>query len=158
MEFVLQTRTADRIARTLPLVSDRLGQLAIGLGDTMGLTRVQMQALEYVYRNGPSSITTLRRALRRAQSSISELTDRLEAKGFAVRARAPDRRKSLVKLTAAGQRWMRTRDRQQRDALLQLLSSMDRDAKQSLLHHLLELLTIMDRVPASRSESGDQLN
>jgi len=150
MDLFQNAETADRLARMLPLVSDRLGRLTSGMGDTMGLTRVQLQLMEYVYRNGDSSISTLRRALRRAQSSVSELTDRLEQKGLVVRTAGVDRRKSLVSLTSRGARWMRTRDGQQRAALAQLFGSLEPDTKRQLLHHLLEVLSLTDRVRPGR--------
>jgi DNA-binding MarR family transcriptional regulator len=150
MDYVRNTQITDRVARVLPLVHDRLQQMMSGVGATMGLSRVQVQLLEYVHRNGDSSIGTLRRALLRAQSSISELTDRLEEKGYVRRLTSDDRRKSLVALTAQGRKWMRNRDREQRNALGTYLSGLAPESQEELLSHLLSFLELTDRLRRSR--------
>jgi len=146
MDYVRMTQTADRLARLLPLACDRLNRMVCRVEQTTGLSGIQLQLLEYVFRNGESSITTLRRALGRAQSSVSELTDRLEQKGLVRRTPADDRRKSLVELTVRGRKWMRTRDQQQREALaLQLAELTERD-RELLLESIGEFLALTDRV------------
>jgi len=150
MDYVRNTQIADRVARVLPLVHDRLQQMTSGVGATMGLSRVQVQLLEYVHRNGNSSIGTLRRALQRAQSSISELTDRLEEKGYVRRVSSDDRRKSLVALTTQGRKWMRNRDLEQRNALAAYLSGLAPTGQEELLSHLLSFLELTDRLRKSR--------
>jgi DNA-binding MarR family transcriptional regulator len=161
MDFVKNAEITDRIARVLPLVVDRLQRLVHGLGESSGLTRIQLQLLEYLHRNDPSDIGTLKRGLGRAQSSISELVDRLEERGLVARVTCDDRRRSGVTLTASGRNCIRLRDGQQRDSLLQLFSNLDLEGKQALLHHLCEVLAAIGRVRSSheaaalRNWSGD---
>ena len=150
MDYVRNTQITGRVARVLPLVHDRLQQMMSGVGATMGLSRVQVQLLEYVHRNGDSSIGTLRRALLRAQSSISELTGRLEEKGYVRRVSSDDRRKSLVALTSQDNKWMRNRDLEQRNALAAYLSGLAPSAQEELLSHLLSFLELTDRLRRSR--------
>jgi len=146
MDYIRTTQVTDRLARVLPLVSDRLDRLADGFGESLGLTRVQLQLMEYIYRNGPSCISTLRRALRRAQSSISELTDRLAQKGLVARTSEGDRRKSVVCLTANGKWWMRSRDSRQRDAVAGLVSGLDSERTEDLLAHLVSILDLTEEI------------
>ena len=146
MDVVRNTETIDRIAHFLPLVQNRLGSLSTQLEVQTGLTNVQVLYLEYLYNQGDCTISTLVTALRKAQSSISELTLRLEKKGLVSRCSHSDRRKSLVKLTPKGKRWIMTRQKQQRQALLMILEGLDSDSRQAMLHHLGKLLTLTDRV------------
>ncbi len=151
MNYIRSVDIADRIARILPVVSDRLQRLTEGLCDTSGLTSIQWQLLEYVHRNGESTIGTICRALRRAQSSISELTDRLEEKGLVQRLAGTDRRKSLVGLTATGKRAARDRDLGRSNAVENALILLSPDAQETLLLHLMEVLSMTDRVCSVRS-------
>lgn len=154
MDYVRETEVADRLARVLPMVSDRLERLAEGCEANLGLSRVQLQLMDYIYRNGPSCISTLCRALRRAQSSISELTDRLERKGLIVRTSCGDRRKSMVSLTSSGKWWMRTRDSRERDVLVDLISRLDDNRAEDLLGHLVSILDLTEEIsPPSRPPS-----
>jgi DNA-binding MarR family transcriptional regulator len=146
MDVVRNVQIADRIAQTLPLVADRLQQLTADMDSRAGLSPVQIQLLDYVYRNGASSIGTLRRALRRAQSSISELTDRLNEKGYVERSAGQDRRKALVGLTSRGRNWMLARQSHQREGVLKLLTALDPEARERLLQHLVGVLWITDRM------------
>jgi len=151
MNYIRSVDVADRIARLLPMVSDRLLRLTEGLCDTSGLTSIQWQLLEYVHRNGESTIGTLCRALRRAQSSVSELTDRLEEKGLVQRMSAEDRRKSLVGLTPSGKRAARDRDQGRSTAVETALTLLSHDAQETLLLHLMEILSLTDRIGAVRA-------
>ena len=146
MDYVANARLADRIAAVLPLAMDRLGRLNTGVENHCGLSTIQQQLLEYVYRNGPTSIGTLRQALRRAQSSVSELADRLEEKGLAVRSADKDRRKSRVKLTREGRAWVAERHRHQRQALVQVLQDLESDHAHDMLYHLQGILSLTDRM------------
>jgi DNA-binding MarR family transcriptional regulator len=146
MNAIRSKEIADRTARLLPLAVDRLQRLQHGLADSLGLSRVQVQLLEYVHRNGPSSISTLTRALRRAQSSISELTDRLAQKGYVRRQATGDRRKSLVALTQDGRHFMLNRDGEQRQALANEFAVLPLEHREIFLHHLTELLRLTDRL------------
>lgn len=146
MEFVRNAELADRIVGLLPLVSDRLQRLSEGLSERTGLSPVQLQLVEYVFRNGPTTIGILRRALRRAQSSISELTDRLEERGLVKRVAGADRRQTLVRLTREGKDWMLSRQRRQRAALQGALSGVDPTTRQSLREALTQILSVTDEL------------
>lgn len=146
MEFVRNAELADRIAGLLPLVSDRLQRLSEGLSERTGLSPVQLQLVEYIFRAGPTSIGTLRRALRRAQSSISELTDRLQERGLVKRVPGADRRQTLVRLTREGKDWMLTRQRRQRAALQGALSGVDPATRHSLREALTQILSVTDEL------------
>ncbi|MBM4352832.1 MAG: winged helix-turn-helix transcriptional regulator [Deltaproteobacteria bacterium] len=146
MNYIRSVDVADRIARVLPMVSDRLQRLTDGLCDTTGLSSVQWQLIDYVHRNGESTIGTLCRALRRAQSSVSELTDRLEEKGLVCRGTGTDRRKSMVALTSEGRRAARDRDQGRSSAVESALTILSHDAQETLLLHLMEILSTTDRI------------
>ena len=146
MNPIVSRQVSERTARVLPLVVDRLQRLNQGVNDNLGLSAVQLQMLDYIHSNGPSPIATLTRALRRAQSSVSELTDRLEGKGYVRRTVCDDRRKAVVSLTAIGRKWMRNRDGARRTALGEVFTDLREKERQDLLEHLLAVLNLTDRV------------
>ncbi len=146
MDYLRDLHTADRIAGVLPLVQDRLGCLSGLLESSMGLTAPQMALVEYLGVQGACTVVTLTRALRKAQSSISEMVDRLEERRFVMRKEARDRRKTLVSLAPAGRRWIQERRDLHRRALLQILESLDTPERESLLFHLGGLLSITDQL------------
>jgi DNA-binding MarR family transcriptional regulator len=146
MESFRDAGTMEQIARFLPLVQERLSGLSVGIETGIGLSGAQISLVEYLHRNGESSVAILTRALRRAQSSISELVDRLEEKGLVQRRGAQDRRKTLISLSSSGRRWMLERKQLHRSALVQLLDGLDGNDQQALLHHLSQLLSLTDQV------------
>jgi DNA-binding MarR family transcriptional regulator len=102
--------------------------------------------MDYLYHSGDCTIGALTRAMRRAQSSVSELTDRLADRGLVFRDATTDRRKTLVRLTAEGKNWIRSKEQYQRDALLQLLHALETDSKEALREALLQILSTTDRI------------
>lgn len=150
MDVVRNAETVERIAQTLPLLQDRLGALSAGVESGTGITSTQLSLMEMLQRRGPSTIGNLTRSLRRAQSSISELTDRLEERGLVRRTTHSDRRKSLVALTAAGKRWMLERHMHQRQALGDMLSALDPESREALMAALGDVLTLTDRLAINR--------
>ena len=146
MDVVQQTQTVDRIARALPMVHGRLGLLCAGLEESRGLTQVQLQLLDFIFRNGPSTIKRLKEGLGRAQSSVSELVDRLCEKSLLERSRGKDRRKTLVQLSAAGRRWMLARQLHQRKALMLQLETLDSESRRRMLDHMGALLSLTERI------------
>ncbi len=150
MESCRDAGTMEQIARCLPLVQERLAGLSMGIEAGIGLSGAQISLVEYLHRNGESSVAILTRALRRAQSSISELVDRLEERGLVQRRAAPDRRKTLISLSSVGRRWMLERKQLHRFALVQLLDGLDGDDQQALLYHLSQLLSLTDQVSLAK--------
>lgn len=157
MNSIRSREIADRTARLLPIAIDRLQRMQVQLGGEIGLSGIQLQVLEYIHRNGASSIATLTRALRRAQSSVSELVERLQQKGLVGRRATSDRRKSLVALTSRGRRFMLDCDEVQREALATGFAPLTQEHRERFLANLQELLQITDRLhcpapPAARPQ------
>lgn len=146
MDYIRHAELTGRIAGLLPLVTDRLSQISQGIGDDVGLTRVQVQMLDYLDRWGDSTIRVLTGALRRAQSSVSELTDRLAEKGLVLRKMGKDRRNTVVGLTADGRRWARVRHCRQEEALERLMSAFNARDKEALRDALVEILQASERI------------
>lgn len=146
MNVIRSREIADRTARLLPIAIDRLQRMQVQLGGEIGLSGIQLQVLEYIHRHGACSIATLTRALRRAQSSVSELVERLQQKGLVGRRSATDRRKSLVALTSRGRRFMLDCDTVQREALATGFAPLSPEHRERFLANLQELLQITDRI------------
>lgn len=146
MNHVRTREITDRTARLLPLAIDRLQRLQGNVGGGIGLSVIQLQVMEYIHRHGPSSIATLTRALRRAQSSISELVDRLGQKGLVGRKSTADRRKSLVALSRKGKRFMVECDACQRAAVDNEFATLSPEHRQRFLENLQEILQITDQI------------
>lgn len=77
-----------------------------------GLSGASRGALLHLAMTGPLTVGEIATHLRRAQSVVSEIVDRLESRGLLEREADPaDRRRTLVWLTTAGQELLRA-DRQ----------------------------------------------
>lgn len=87
-----------RIVRAIELHSQ-------ALVSSVGLTAPQLALLKTLAASGEGTPTSLARALKLSQPTVSGIVDRLTARGLVERSRVDrDRRKTTVRLTAEGQR------------------------------------------------------
>ena len=88
--------------RALILAGERYRQVT---ADSMGLGTTESQAISYLALHGERGQSDLARDLALTSGASTALVDRLERHGVAERVRhSSDRRRSLVRLTAQGER------------------------------------------------------
>ena len=76
-------------------------------GEDLGITPLQMQALDYIKNNSDTPVRNLSNHFLMSPSSVSQLTDRLFALGLIDRKSDPDDRRSvLVFLTRRGEHFL----------------------------------------------------
>ena len=79
------------------------------LNKTFGLTGPQLIVLQEIATNGRISITPLSRQTSLSQATVTDITKRLEAKGYVVRQKREDDRRSVsLFLTHAGEELMKS--------------------------------------------------
>ena len=147
--------SVESLSQTLPALRRRLDELAASPESVLGLTQVQFQLLECLQRHGPLTNAALCQYLQRAQSSVSELTDRLVARGLLSRTADSDRRKRRLCLEQAGVDSVEQFRQMQRNSVTCLLNTLDDEARVALTHHLGELLRLTTLSPVG---SGNPLN
>lgn len=90
--------------RLIPPLHRATHRVGLHLADLEpGLTQGEAHLLAHLHESGGCTVGELHRALAHKRSTLTSLLDRLEARGAAVRERAPDDRRSfLIKLTRSG--------------------------------------------------------
>jgi DNA-binding MarR family transcriptional regulator len=110
-----------------------IGDMTMGDATAKKLTFNQYQALTMIREMNECSVNELAEKLHLAQSTTSQLVDRLVKGGFAIRETAAgDRRRIVVTLSKSGALMMERRKQTLLDAYEQILSSLD-DADQQML-------------------------
>lgn len=144
------TARAERITKLLPKImgsiarwhSDRMtmsigedgrmrsaiGDMKVSASNSVRLTFNQYQVLTVISTLGSCSVNELAAKLRLAQSTTSQLVDRLVRGGFVNRETSPDdRRKIVVTLSKTGTRMMERRRESLLHAYVGILSSLDEE-------------------------------
>jgi DNA-binding MarR family transcriptional regulator len=110
-----------------------IGDLMVADGTGAKLTFNQYQALMMVREMNECSVNELAEKLHLAQSTTSQLVDRLVKGGFAIRETASDdRRRIVVTLSKSGALMMERRRQSLLDAYEQILLSLDETDQQML--------------------------
>jgi DNA-binding MarR family transcriptional regulator len=90
---------------TLERAAHLIGAYLEHTAHELGVTQAEAHVLAQVARGGPTSIATLHREFGYKRSSLTNILDRLEDRGFIRRKPHPkDRRSLVVHLTAPGER------------------------------------------------------
>jgi DNA-binding MarR family transcriptional regulator len=111
----------------------QIGDMSMGDGAATKLTFNQYQALTMIRELNECSVNELAEKLRLAQSTTSQLVDRLVKGGFVTRETASDdRRRIVVTLSKSGALMMERRKQSLLDAYEQILLSLD-DTDQQML-------------------------
>lgn len=145
------------LAKWIPTVHARLHSIDPTLDSSStlsaGLSAMQFQVLEIVASSQPLTNGRLSELLGRAQSSVSELTERLEQRGLLCRSPGQDRRKAMLSLTTEGAQALEWARSQQKSSLASLLSALDAPSRNALMHHLSEFIRITD-LPSGNSRAA----
>lgn len=134
----------EQLASALPALHARFHEFDASAALEVGLSEAQRQLLECLDSHGALTNGRLCTLLGRAQSSVSELVERLFQRGWVTRLPEPDRRKSSYAITLAGQEALRKYQSLQRQALRERLSCLDAEAQHSLLRTLGLLLDALE--------------
>jgi DNA-binding MarR family transcriptional regulator len=129
---------ADRVGLLLVNLGAALGEAADRRLAAAGVDGRQYAILSILESDGPGSQQEIARLLGKAPAIVVAAVDALEERGLVERSRDPsDRRRSRVRLTAAGERTLRKADSLADDAVAELLAGLDGDE----LRQLRDLLT-----------------
>jgi DNA-binding MarR family transcriptional regulator len=136
----------------LSLLLARVGGVLLDLADdtlqVAGIGGREYAALAVLSDDRPRSQLELARLMGKAPALMVAVVDGLEAQGLVERTRDPDdRRRSVVRLTAAGRRTLERADRMADTLVAQLLGGLDDDERQ-------ELLAVLQRAVAAEPRAG----
>lgn len=102
----MRMKAADRRLSLIPLVhraTHRIGLWLDSAQPALNVTQGEAHLLAHLMEAGTASVAELHRAFAHKRSSLTSYLDRLEGRGYVLRAPHPeDRRSFLVSLTSAG--------------------------------------------------------
>lgn len=140
---------AEQLATALPMLHARFHEFDATAELVVGISEAQRQLLECLDERGRLNNGTLCTLLGRAQSSVSELVDRLAQRGWVQRMSESDRRKSSYVITEEGRQALANYRFVQRQALVDRLAGLKAADQAALLRHLGVLLqTLGCDIPA----------
>ena len=114
---------------------------------SQALSPTSALALSRLNREGPIRLTTLAAAEGIAQPSMTQLIQRLERQGLATRINDPeDGRVALVNITNAGRALLKSRRRDRRDRLAELLMALSPEDEATLTLAMHVALPIIRRL------------
>jgi DNA-binding MarR family transcriptional regulator len=128
-------KTAKRVERVIAILPNIMNSIALSRVHSsdpqkIDLTFNQYQALLHIHRFGECSVNDLSAVMNIAQSTTSQLVDRLvNAKLVSRETHSEDRRKMVVMLSKKGREMMERRTESMRETYIRVFSMLD-DADQ----------------------------
>jgi len=131
-------RRADRIISLFPKIMGSIAKMHPSGKYGVDLTFNQYQALTFIHELKECSVNELAMKLKIAQSTTSQLVDRLVKAGLVNREiQSTDRRKMLVSLSKTGKEMMDKRTKSLRESYQKILSMLD-EADQQMFEEAFE--------------------
>lgn len=136
---------SDELAKILGLIFFRLGAHKTKTGSKLGLTNLQLEALQWIEENNGQTPGALARTLSFLRPSVTRIVDSLEREGLVERKPdSKDRRAIQIFITLKGKRLLKKLRGEISEILEELLSFMSNKEKDALLFGL-EALIEADR-------------
>lgn len=136
------------------------GVVIRSLADRRGMSFTTASTLGRLERDGPARLTALAAAEGVAQPSMTQLVQRLENQGLAVRVSDPgDGRVTLVALTDAGREVLAERRKERNARLARLLSALSEEERRALGSAMRTVAPLVRRLvdePALVDAGGDE--
>lgn len=111
----------------------------------VGLTGPQLTILLEVSNSGEVSVGEVAKAISLSQGTVTGIIERLENRGLVVRRRSEfDRRRVLVKTTAAGQQLLDTAPPLMQEVFVERFNNLQEWEQTMILSSLQRLVSIMD--------------
>ena len=116
------------------------------------LSLAQYRVIMLVYQSGPMSINALKNRLNTAQSSASEIVNRLVKSGFLQREKSPtDRRVTIFQLTDRARELIQQRTRLMQDVFRDLLVHFSPEEQNQLVESFEFILKLMLKVKSKNN-------
>ncbi|WP_449352307.1 MarR family winged helix-turn-helix transcriptional regulator [Streptomyces shaanxiensis] len=136
------------------------GVVIRSLADRRGMSFTTASTLGRLERDGPARLTALAAAEGVAQPSMTQLVQRLENQGLAVRVSDPgDGRVTLVALTDAGREVLAERRKERNARLARLLATLSEEERRELGSAMRTVAPLVRRLvdePALVDAGGDE--
>ena len=143
----------DRIGLLAPELIRRLDLMAGGRSKE-GISHPQYKVLAVLQDQGPSSVGVIGARIGVAQSSVSELTSRMEKVGLLQKTRSPvDGRVMLMAITEEGRSLLHQCRKRMRAAYGRLFADAGAEAPSAFLASIEKMLAILDGKPWTGSAS-----
>ena len=111
----------------------------------VGLTGPQLMILQAIVHAGEVSVGEVAKAISLSQGTVTGILERMEKRGLVIRRRSDsDRRRVLVKASAAGKQLLETAPPLMQEAFVERFGSLPDWEQTMILSALQRLVTIMD--------------
>lgn len=138
---------AERFSKSFVPVMHIFHNIAGEVSKMADLSLAQYRVIMLVYQSGPMSINALKNRLNTAQSSASEIVNRLVKSGFLQREKSPtDRRVTIFQLTDRARELIQQRTRLMQDVFRDLLVHFSPEEQNQLVESFELILKLMRKV------------
>ena len=130
----------DRFAKAILPLMHFFHNLMLDASKDATFSLPQYRVIMLLFRSGPLSISELKSQLKIAQSTASEMAERLVQQGLLKREKSPvDRRKTLYQLTGKARRQISSHKTTMRERLDSVLESFHGEEQEQLIHAFEEI-------------------
>ncbi len=148
-----EEKATEKLAQLLTLIFLKVGAHKTKTGSRLGLTNLQLEALEWIAEHDGSSLGSLAEARYYLRPTCTRLADALEKEGLIERRLDPDDRRSVkLLITERGKGVIKTIRREISTILDELLSYMEEKDRLSLLSGLEALIAADKKLDQAKGE------
>ncbi|MCR4428613.1 MAG: MarR family transcriptional regulator [Caldiserica bacterium] len=146
----------DELAQILGTIFFRLGVHKTKTGSKLGLTNLQLEALQWIAENDGQTLGDLARARSFLRPSVTRIVDALEGDGLAKRKVDPqDRRAIRIFITPKGKKLISKLKEEVSAILEELLALMSQKEKEALLKGLVALIEADRKFDALKGKKNE---
>jgi DNA-binding MarR family transcriptional regulator len=136
----------QRLSKAFPIVMHSFHNLAGEVSKTGEFTLAQYRILMLLHHRGAMTVNAVRQTLNTAQSTVSEMVDRLMAQELVARGENPqDRRQTILQLTGQGQRIITERMSSMEKVYGRILEDLSEDEQEQLISSFENISKILNR-------------
>lgn len=139
-------KNVQRLAVSFPPIMHLFHQLAGQVSKLGAFSLAQYRVMMLVYHSGPMSISTLKNKLGIAQSTASEMVERLVQQGLLEREKLKkDQRVTVFRLSGKAVRSLKKRQENMLEVYKQILEPLTAEEQEKLLQAFITILELTQR-------------
>ena len=136
----------ERFYRSFLAVMHFFHRMTIDISRTSTLSLSQFRVLMVLHHYGPMNVNELKKKLNIAQSTASELIERLVQQQMLAKERSPeDKRKTLLVLTPRAKKLIRTQHNRSKNYYRNMFSKLDKSDQRRLVESFEQIQRIVEK-------------